>query len=84
MRPPPTALFGAPRPTEQPAAGRRGLKAARRAMHAQCDRCLVNGTATVTAGRITSLNLAAEFDRGCWRHPGCGGTFALFDIEVGE
>lgn len=54
----------------------------KRAVFAQCDLCLVNGSAVTDGHRIVSLNLAADWHRGQARHAGCGGTFSLFDIEV--
>lgn len=68
------------------AVDRREWKRGRRAVLAQCDRCLCNGTASVNArGRIVSLNLAAApHPARRWVHLNCGGTFLAYDIEVGE
>ena len=83
LSPPRNALFGLT--TEQPAAGRRGIKAAPgRNVLAQCDRCLVSGTARIRGGHAVSINLPAHRHRHGWMHSGCGGTFVLFDIEVSE
>lgn len=57
---------------------------AKRAVLAQCQRCLVNGTAVVSGDRVLSMNLAANRQGSRLAHVDCGGSFALFDIEVGE
>jgi hypothetical protein len=67
MKPPRTALFSATR-TEQPAAGRRGIKAARRPVQAsviaQCDGCGATDDSEHRIGRE--------------RHEGCGGAYRLY------
>jgi hypothetical protein len=70
----------------QTTAGRRGEKAARRAVLVQCDRCKVNGTGTSNArGRLASVNLRAEMVApGHWRHRDCGGGLVAFDIGGGS
>jgi hypothetical protein len=83
---PPTWLADA-RSADEAATGRRAAKAARRmvesrAVLAQCQRCLVNGTAVVAGDRVLSMNLAALRHGQRLAHAGCGGSFALFDIEV--
>lgn len=82
MIPPP--LGAPPRPFNRirPAEQRREMKRGRRAVLVQCDRCLCNGTARVSAGRVVSVNLAATFERGRPTHRDCGGSLIAFDIEV--
>ena len=66
MSPPRTALYGPPR-TEQPAAGRRGIQAARRKVQAgviaQCDACGATDDAEHRIGRD--------------KHEGCTGRFRM-------
>lgn len=68
MRPPTTALFGAPRTTPQPAARRATKKAGRvrASVLTQCDRC---GCTDDTEDRL-----------GRERHEDCGGTFRMYGV----
>ena len=62
--------------------GRREGKAARTVL-VQCERCGCNGSGHTNArGRVVAVNIAAASARGTWRHIGCGGDLAAFDIEV--
>ena len=63
-----------------PAGGRRGMKAARRDVLVQCDRCSCVGTGRLNGfGKLVSSNVPAVVGR-TLRHRDCGGTLACFDI----
>lgn len=85
LRPPTSALFSANRTTEEPAAGRRGIQAARRAVLVQCAACGCKGSGSASdRGRLTSTNLTATCQRGGRiTHTGCGGALVPFDIAEG-
>jgi hypothetical protein len=70
MNPPRTALYRAPRPTEQSAAGRRGIQAVRKAQAnviAQCDGCGATDDAEHRVRRE--------------RHEGCVGRFRFYGVQ---
>ena len=57
------------------------MKAARRSVVVQCDRCACSGTGTIGASaRLVSVNLAANHAGPEILHASCGGRFVAFDI----